>query len=250
MKCLILAAGYATRLYPLTENFPKPLLKVHDKTIMDWLVDDLESTGKIDEFIVVSNHKFINFFEEWKKTKNVKVSIIDDGTTSNDNRLGAIADIELAIKECNIKDDLMVVAGDNVLEFSLKHFIEFFEVKKKTSIMYYYEPDSNVMKKGANLVMDEHGKVINIVEKPEEPVSHYYCPAFYIYCKEDLNKVKQAIEDGCNIDAPGSFISYLYSKRDVYAYKMPGKRYDIGDIKTYESVNRILAFGDVSKNHN
>ncbi len=91
MKCLILAAGYATRLYPLTENFPKPLLKVAGKSIMDWLIDDLESTGKIDEFIVVSNHKFINFFEEWKKTKTAKIFIIDDGTTSNDNRLGAIA---------------------------------------------------------------------------------------------------------------------------------------------------------------
>ena len=238
MKCLILAAGYATRLYPLTENFPKPLLKVRDKTIMDWLVDDLESTGKIDEFIVVSNHKFINFFEEWKKTRNANISIIDDGTTSNDNRLGAIADIELVIEKYNIKDDLMVVASDNVLEFSLKYFIEFFEEKKKTSIMYYFEPDSNIMKKGANLVMDENGKVINIVEKPAEPVSHYYCPAFYIYCKEDLGKVKEAIENGCKIDAPGSFISYLYSKRDVYAYEMPAKRYDIGSIEIYESVNK------------
>lgn len=238
MKCLILAAGYATRLYPLTENFPKPLLKVFNKPIMDWLVDDLEKTEKIDEIYVVSNHKFIDFFEEWKKTKKVKISIIDDGTISNETRLGAVADIQLAIEKFQIQDDLMVLAGDNVLDFSLKHFIQFFEEKKKTCVMSYYEEDLNKIKKSASLILEENGKVLEMIEKPEEPKSHFCCPAFYIYCRDDVKMVKEAIESGCNMDAPGSFINYLYSKSDVYAYQMPGHRYDIGNKESYEMVNQ------------
>lgn len=238
MKCLILAAGYATRLYPLTENFPKPLLKVLKKPIMDWLLDDLEETGKIEEYYVVSNHKFIKHFEEWKKTKNAKISIIDDGTISNETRLGAVADIELAIEHFKIDDDLMVLAGDNVLDFSLSQFIEYFEAKKKTCVMSYYEEDLNRIKKSASLILDENDKVLEMIEKPEEPKSHFCCPAFYIYSKEDVKRVKDAIQSRCKIDAPGSFINYLYSKNDVYAFPMPGRRYDIGNMESYEFVNK------------
>ena len=239
MKCLILAAGYATRLYPLTENFPKPLLKVLNKPIMDWLIDDLEETGKIDEYYVVSNHKFVGHFEEWKKTKQAKISIIDDGTTSNETRLGAVSDMELAIEQFEIDDDLMVLAGDNVVDFSLGLFIKHFEEKKKSCIMSYYEEDLNKMKKHANLILDENDRVIDMVEKPEIPKSHICSPALYIFCKDDVKKVKEAIDNGCSVDAPGSFINYLYQKSDVYAYKMPGHRYDIGNLETYENVNRV-----------
>jgi len=239
MKCLILAAGYATRLYPLTENFPKPLLKVLDKPIMDWLIDDLEEKGKIEEYYVVSNHKFIKNFEEWKDTKKAKISIIDDGTMSNETRLGAVADIELAIAKFEIDDDLMVLAGDNVLDFSLSKFIQFFEEKKKTCVMRYYEEDLNKIKKSASLILDENDKVLEMIEKPAEPKSHFCCPAFYIYSRDDVKKVKEAIASGCKIDAPGSFISYLYSKSDVYAFQMPGRRYDIGNLESYELVNKV-----------
>jgi len=239
MKCLILAAGYATRLYPLTENFPKPLLKVLDKPIMDWLIDDLEEKGKIEEYYVVSNHKFIKNFEEWKDTKKAKISIIDDGTMSNETRLGAVADIELAIEKFEIDDDLMVLAGDNVLDFSLSKFIQFFEEKKKTCVMRYYEEDLNKIKKSASLILDENDKVLEMIEKPAEPKSHFCCPAFYIYSRDDVKKVKEAIASGCKIDAPGSFISYLYSKSDVYAFQMPGRRYDIGNLESYELVNKV-----------
>ena len=123
MKCLVLAAGYATRLYPLTENFPKPLLKVGDKTILDHLLDDIDKTKKINEYIIVSNHKFINHFNDWKNNKklNSPITIIDDGTTSNETRLGAVADISLAINKLKIDEELMVIAGDNILDFSLSN---------------------------------------------------------------------------------------------------------------------------------
>ena len=135
MKCFILAAGYATRLYPLTENFPKPLLKVQGKTILDWLVDDIENCHIINEYVIISNHKFVNHFEEWAKEKckiiPTKITIIDDGTTSNENRLGAVADISYAINKLDVEEDLMVIAGDNVLDFSLEKFINYFKSKEK-----------------------------------------------------------------------------------------------------------------------
>lgn len=239
MKCVILAAGYATRLYPLTENFPKPLLKVKEKSILDWLIEDLELTKKIDEYIIISNHKFINHFYDWKNNNKYssKITVLDDGTTSNDNRLGAVCDIEYAIDGLNLDDDLLVIAGDNLLDFSLNKFIEFFEQKKKSAIMYYEVNDIARLKKSANIAIDSDNKVINMIEKPENPISNLCCPAFYIYAKEDVPLVKEALDAGCKKDAPGSFICWLYQHSDVYAMKMPGNRYDIGDINSYHDVN-------------
>ena len=124
MKCIILAAGYATRLYPLTENFPKPLLKVGDKTILDWLVDDIDSSNTVDEYVVISNHKYASHFIEWADTKKQKITVVDDGTNTNETRLGAVKDIQYAIDRLGIDDDALVIAGDNVLDFSLVEFIE------------------------------------------------------------------------------------------------------------------------------
>ena len=124
MKCLILAAGYATRLYPLTENFPKPLLKVGEKTILDWLVDDLDSAGVIDGYVVISNHKYASHFERWAEGKPQRISVVDDGTESNETRLGAVRDIQFAMEQLGLDDDLLVIAGDNVLDFSLTKFLD------------------------------------------------------------------------------------------------------------------------------
>ena len=240
MKCLILAAGYATRLYPLTKNFPKPLLKVKNKTIIDWLLDDLENSDKIDEYIIVTNRKFIDYFNDWKLNSNLskKITIIDDKTTSNENRLGAVCDIALVIEKLNINDDMLVLAGDNLLDFSLKKFIEFYEKKNSTCIMTYYTDDIKQLQKSANIKIDSKDKVLNIIEKPQTPISNWCCPAFYIYVKEDVKKVKIALKDGCKKDAPGSFICWLYDKSNVYAYQMPGNRYDIGTIESYDEVNK------------
>lgn len=240
MKCVILAAGYATRLYPLTENFPKPLLKVKDKTILDWLIDDINEANIVDEFVVISNHKFVSHFDNWIKNKNssTKITLLDDGTTSNDNRLGAVTDIQFAIESLGLDDDLLVIAGDNVLDFSLTKFIEYFKTKNSTCVMRYYVEDIKRLQKSANLNIDDQDKIIYMEEKPENPKYNWCCPAFYIYKREDVKKVKEALDSGCPKDAPGSFISWLYDKSDVYAYNMPGKRYDIGTLETYEQVNK------------
>ena len=132
MICMVLAAGYATRLYPLTENFPKPLLKVKDKTILDWLLDDIDSAKEISKYVIISNHKFVEHFENWAKNKKLSAPIVvlDDGSTDNDNRLGAVKDIEFAIEKENIDEDLLIIAGDNVLDFSFGGFINYFKEKK------------------------------------------------------------------------------------------------------------------------
>lgn len=240
MKCVILAAGYATRLYPLTENFPKPLLKVKDKTIMDWLVDDITVSNLVDEFIIISNHKYIKSFEKWIEEKkcSIKITLLDDGTTSNENRKGAVADIQFAIDSLNINDDLLVIAGDNVLDFSLNKFINYFNEKKATCIMRYYEKNIEKLKKSATVKIDEEDVVTKMIEKPENPDSNWCSPAFYIYKKEDVKKVKEALDAGCSKDAPGSFVAWLYDKSLVYAMEMHGKRYDIGTLESFEQVNK------------
>ena len=161
MKCLILAAGYATRLYPLTENFPKPLLKVGEKSILDWLVDDLVDTTDIDEFVVISNHKFAQHFEDWKsnkqKTRPYEITVIDDGTSTNETRLGAVKDIQLAVEKLNLADDLLVMAGDNVLDFSLSKFVEFAKEKDTSCVMCHVE---NELKKQQKTVMHLHNLIL------------------------------------------------------------------------------------------
>ena len=147
MKCLILAAGYATRLYPLTENFPKPLLEVKGKTIIDWLVDDIDSSGLVDQYIVVSNHKFVHHFEEWVDRKTQKIIVLDDGTSTNETRLGAVKDIQFAIDELKLDDDLLIIAGDNILDFSLTVFIQYALQKKTSCIMRYFEPKLQKLQK-------------------------------------------------------------------------------------------------------
>lgn len=239
MKCLILAAGYATRLYPLTENFPKPLLKVGNKTILDWLVDDIAAAGLVDEYVVISNHKFAHHFEEWAETRKEQISVVDDGTETNETRLGAVRDIQFAIDALKLDDDMLVIAGDNVLDFSLTHFIRYADNKQSSAIMRYYEPEEAKLRKCGIVEIDTDDKIISMEEKPAEPKSHWCCPPFYYYTKADAKRIPQAIESGCGIDAPGSFIAWLATQTTVYAMEMPGSRYDIGNLESYKQVSAI-----------
>jgi glucose-1-phosphate thymidylyltransferase len=239
MKCLILAAGYATRLYPLTENFPKPLLKVGEKTILDWLVDDIAAAGLVDEYVVISNHKFAHHFEEWAATRKEQISVVDDGTETNETRLGAVRDIQFAIDALKLDDDMLVIAGDNVLDFSLTHFIRYADSKQSSAIMRYFEPVEAKLRKCGIVEIDSDDKIISMEEKPAEPKSHWCCPPFYYYTKADAQRIPQAIESGCGVDAPGSFIAWLATQTTVYAMEMPGSRYDIGNLESYNEVSSI-----------
>ena len=243
-KCLFLAAGYATRLYPLTENFPKPLLEVKGKAILDWLIEDIDNFYLTDnnslktdiEYIVVSNHKFAPHFKKWSETrKNIKV--VDDGTCSNETRLGAVKDIWYAVEKLNIKDDLLVVAGDNLLDFSLNTFIKYAIEKKTSCVMRYFEENNEKLKKCGVITTDENGLITNMTEKPQNPESNWVVPPFYFFTVEDVMKISHAIENGCEVDAPGSYITWLCKNSSVHAMEMPGKRYDIGNLESYNNIN-------------
>ena len=235
MKCIIIAAGYATRLYPLTENFPKPLLEVGGKPILDHLIDDVKS--QIDEFIVVTNHKFAKIFQDWASDKRC-VRIIDDGTQTNETRLGAVKDILLAAKD--IKDDVLVMAGDNLLDFSLKGFIEFSKDKQTSCVMCHEENDLKKKQKTAIITIDKENRILTYEEKPKEPKGNLAVPPFYVYRHEDILRIQEALDEGCGYDAPGSFAAWLSHKTPMHAYIMPGHRYDIGDLKSYENVKRLF----------
>lgn len=239
MKCVILAAGYATRLYPLTENFPKPLLKVGDKTILDWLIDDIDASGAIDGYVVISNHKFAHHFEAWAKEKSQPIVVVDDGTSSNETRLGAVCDVQFAIDKLGLDDDLLVIAGDNVLDFSLTRFIDYAKQQGTSCIMRYYEAEEKKLVKCGVVEIDADDRILSMEEKPAQPKSHWCCPPFYVYAREDARRVREAIDSKeCGTDAPGSFIAWLSTKTAVHAMEMPGSRYDIGNLQSYEQVQQ------------
>ena len=238
MKCLILAAGYATRLYPLTQNFPKPLLTVQGKTILDWLIDDIDSLGAVDEYVVISNHKFADCFREWSAKRAQRITVVDDGTSTNETRLGAVRDIQYAIDELSLDDDMLVIAGDNLLDFSLTRFVSYAKEKGTSCIMRYFEPSVEKLKKCGVAEVDEKDKIICLTEKPAEPKSNWACPPFYYYTKADARLVKKGIASGCGVDAPGNYIAWLCTQTQMHAMEMPGKRYDIGNLESYERVQK------------
>ena len=268
MKCIILAAGYATRLYPLTENFPKPLLEVGGKPILDWLIEDLST--EVDEFIVVTNHKFAAIFDEWAMKKE-KVRIIDDGTSSNEGRLGAVKDIQLAaegifsdardvqpsadkiISETrdvepggtdngshsasrDTEGDVFVMAGDNVLTFSLVPFIKFSQKKGTSCVMCHDEKRLEALQRTAVITVDENNYITSYEEKPKAPKGELAVPPFYYYRAGDIKRIEEALDAGCGYDAPGSFAAWLSKQTPMHALKMTGSRYDIGDMASYEAV--------------
>ena len=238
MKCLILAAGYATRLYPLTENFPKPLLEVCGKTILDWLLDDMDTLGIIDEYVVISNHKFAHHFDQWASTKPMKVTVVDDGTSSNETRLGAVKDIQFAVEKLQLDDDLLILAGDNLLDFSMTKFIRYAQGKNAPCTMRYYEPSFQKLLKSGIVTVDEDDRIVYMTEKAPNPETHWVSVAFYYYPKHVVKQIERALEEGCGTDAPGSFMIWVSRQETSYAMEMPGSRYDVGDLASYEQVQK------------
>ncbi|MBQ9263284.1 MAG: NTP transferase domain-containing protein [Clostridia bacterium] len=238
MKCTILAAGYATRLYPLTEDFPKPLLKVGEKTILDWLLDDIHTSGLVDEYIVISNHKYAHHFRAWADHRTLPIIVVDDGTSTNETRLGAVCDIQFAIDQLKLDDDLLIIAGDNVLDFSLTYFIRYAQEKGTSCTMRYYEQDENKLHRTGISEIDSKDRLISMEEKPAKPKSHWCTPPFYFYKAEDVKRINEAIADGCGTDAPGSLAAWMCKHSVLHSMEMPGSRYDIGNLESYENVQK------------
>lgn len=238
MKCLILAAGYATRLYPLTENFPKPLLQVGEKTILDWLIEDICTAGLVDEYIVISNHKFASHFEVWAKAHTLPITVVDDGTNTNETRLGAVRDIQFAIDQLHLNDDLLIIAGDNVLDFSLTTFLRYAIEKGTSCTMRYYELEEARLCRSGVSEIDNNERLLSMEEKPVQPKSHWCTPPFYFYKKADAARIREAISDGCSTDAPGSLVAWMCQHSVLHSMEMPGNRYDIGNLESYRQAQK------------
>ena len=236
MKTIILAAGYATRLYPLTENYPKPLLKVGRKTILDWLIDDIHTSALVDEYVVVSNHRFAGYFREWAEGSDKPITVVDDGTSTNETRLGAVKDIRFAVEAQDIREDALVIAGDNVLDFSLVPFIRFGLDNGCSCVMCYEENDLAKQQRTAIISVDGENRITAYEEKPKSPKSNLAVPPFYFYKARDLKRIPEALEAGCGYDAPGSFAALLSSQTRMKAWPMLGSRYDIGNLESYERI--------------
>ena len=242
MKNIVIAAGYATRLGELTRNFPKPLLKIGSSTILGRMLDDIDRIDEIDEHIIVTNHKFAHIFKEWagEQTYSKPVTIIDDGTETNETRLGAVCDLLLALKQLHIDDDLLVVAADNLLFFSFKEFVDFARAKNSSCIMCHEQPSIELLQRTGVVVLDGQQRVLNMEEKPQQPKSHWAVPPFYIYLKQDLPLVRASVDNGCGKDAPGNLAHYMVDHTVMHAWPMTGGRFDIGSIDTYhEAVERF-----------
>ena len=236
MKNIVIAAGYATRLGELTKNFPKPLLKIGKKSILGRMLDDIDTIPEIDENIIITNHKFAPIFEEWKQKEGrwqKPITIIDDGTETNETRLGAVCDLLYAMDKLNIADDMLVVAADNLLFFSFSEFVKFSKEKDTSCIMCHEQPSIEKLQRTGVVELDVNNKVLGMEEKPQQPKSHWAVPPFYIYLKKDLDLVRHSVENGCGKDAPGNLAHYMVEHATMHAWPMSAGRFDIGSLDTY-----------------
>lgn len=245
MKLLVLAAGYATRLYPLTLNQPKPLLPVAGKAMIDHVLEKFRKAPDIDEVEIVTNHKFAGHFEAWArdagpKYRGWRIRVFDDGTTSDADKLGAIGDIHFVIKQAPIDDDLIIVAGDNLFSDPLQDYVK--QAKQKGILIGVYDVGNlEEIRKYNNLTLDPQGKVIHFEEKPRAPKSTVTAIALYHYPRAVLPLIERYIREGNNADQPGRLVQWLYPREPVYTYLVKGRWLDIGSKETLEEANKIFA---------
>jgi glucose-1-phosphate thymidylyltransferase len=246
MKVLILAAGYATRLYPLTLTQPKPLLDVAGQPMIDYVLDNIGPIGGIDRVYVVTNAKFADQFQQWadkyRATKSrLDFTVVNDGSTDDTNKLGAIGDIHLVLTREKIDDDLIVVAGDNLFSETLHGFGEICREKKAPVLAVYDVGSLEEIKKYNSITLDASGKITFFEEKPKNPTSSLTGIALYYYPKSTLPLIRQYIAEKNNPDQPGRLVQWLYTKTPVYTWRVPGIWFDIGSKDNLAEANRIFS---------
>lgn len=242
MKAILLTAGYATRLYPLTKDVPKALLPVNGRPMLDHILDQINRLDAVDEIIVVSNHKFINQLERWTESAETtkKVTLLDDGSTDEDNRLGAIGDIYFAVEKCRIDDELVILCGDNLFTFDLADYYEYYKKLGMDCVCSKKVTDREEIKSYAVVIVDSAGKILELEEKPSDPKSDIAVFATYFYKRDTVPLFKRYLDEGNKPDAPGYFLQWLYKRKDVYTYEMQGYCYDIGTNKAYEEAQEVF----------
>ncbi|MEM4267564.1 MAG: nucleotidyltransferase family protein [Candidatus Woesearchaeota archaeon] len=250
MKAIVLAAGYATRLYPLTLDRPKPLLPVAGKPMMEYIIDNLSNVAGINEVYIITNNKFYNVFVDWRKNfrSRLNIKILNDGTMSNDDRLGAVGDINFVVQKVGIKDEIMVVAGDNLFEFDLFSMEKYYRQKRASVVGIYDIMDKEkVAGKLGCVEVDSSQKIISFEEKPAQPKSTLISTAIYIFTREDVHEIDSCIRENGRPDNLGDFIKYLSLKKPVYGFLFHGSWYDIGTKELYAEANRVFEQKSVGK---
>jgi len=242
MKALILAAGYATRLYPLTLNQPKPLLKVGKRTIADHILAALEKVSGVNQVFVVTNNKFSSHFEDWagKHKSPVPIKVINDGTLTNETRLGAIGDINLVVNSQKVSEEMLVIAGDNLFDLDLAEFVKFAKSKKGGSaVALRVVEKTEMLKKYGVVSLDKNDRITAFEEKPEKPKSDLAAMCVYYFPKEKLALLDKYMNSGQSKDAPGNYIKWLSENDTVFGYRFDGEWFDIGDKASYEKADKI-----------
>lgn len=242
MKCILLCAGYATRLFPLTENFPKALLEIGGRPLLDYILDEVNKIDEIDEIYVITNNRYATHFEKWANEKKNKkpILVFNDHTMTNDDRLGAIGDIRYTIDKASIDDDMLIIAGDNLFEFSLEEMVKKFHEKNASVVGGQVENDKHLLSRLGVLEANEDGLVIGMEEKPAEPKGNIKSAAIYLYPREIIKVFDEYLDAGNNPDAPGYFLNYLYNKVPVYVNCFEGNWFDVGTHETLAEVNELF----------
>src|SRR3989338_6888430 len=240
MEAIILAAGYATRLKPLTDNIPKPLLNVAGKPIIEHIIQKIDGVKEISRIYVVTNDKFERHFRQWLAGFDAKVpvEIINDGTKSNEDRLGALGDVHHAINAKNISNDIMVIAGDNLFELSLSEVSSFFKKRKSNVIVLHDVKDIEIARRYGIVEVDNNNVVLNFEEKPNSPKSTLASTGIYIFPRKTLQLINKYIAQGNNPDKTGSFVEWLHKREIVHSYITDRRWYDIGSIDQLEKASR------------
>lgn len=245
MKLLVLAAGYATRLYPLTLDKPKPLLPVAGKPMVEHVLSSLLPIPEIDEVFIVTNARFATHFDSWSKTyrppRPVGITVVNDGTTTQETRLGAIGDLHLVLVKHRIVDDLLVVAGDNLFDVQLDAFGDHIRGGKQPVLGLYDVKDLNAVKKYSEAQIDRHGTLVNFIEKPPDPKSTLIGIALYYYPSGMLSQIRSYIAERNDPDQPGRLIQWLFKKVPVDTWTVPGLWFDIGSKETLDEANAIFS---------
>jgi len=246
MNALLLAAGYATRMYPLTLDTPKPLLPVAGKAIAEYMVEQLAAIPTIRRVLAVTNHRFATHFEAWARQtpSRVRVEVVDDGTETNETRLGAIGDIAFTLERHPelAHEPLFVLGGDNLIDFSLADMVTDFQARggQATVICLVRETDPAQLRRSGVVTLGEGGRVTGFVEKPTAPPSDLTCPPFYLYPPATLALIPEYLSAGESPDAPGNFIAWLHARAPVYGHVYETQRYDVGTPESYAAAQRLF----------
>jgi len=246
MKLIVLAAGYATRLYPLTLDCPKPLLPVAGRPMVDYVLDALAAVEGIDQIFIVSNARFSSHFQAWAARRpdgkgSPVLSVINDGSTDDANKLGAIGDLGLVLDSQRLADDLIVVAGDNLFSEKLGEFGNYCREKNAPVLGVYDVGDLEAIKKYNSISVDAEGRITFFEEKPARPVSTLTGIALYYYPRHTLPLIRQYLAEKNNPDQPGRLVQWLYPRTPFFVWRVPGRWFDIGSRESLQEADRLFS---------